>query len=150
MQAEELELPLANFRCRNCGATDRTKDCQCMMDPRSSYAHRDPEAFITGYLEGWHQALQFIQLTGGVFAPTPFFQASPQWVAGQALRESITPMLLREMPWIDERFFEQDEEEVENCLSCGDAEVSSTCPSCGAMDCNYCPRCCKLAQEEPY
>jgi len=75
-------------------------DCKCDYDPMCSAAARCPEAFIAGYFSGWRSALTFAEVSGLTFAPHPFFQASPRWVAGQMLLNEITPMVRREMPYV--------------------------------------------------
>lgn len=82
--------------CGYCGCDD----CHCDYDPMLAAAARCPEAFIAGYLSGWRSALTFAELSGLVFAPHPFQQASPQWAVGQMLLNEITPMVRREMPYV--------------------------------------------------
>lgn len=86
---------MALVRCRNCGNADQS--CKCDYDPMSAAAHREPMAFVSGYLSGWRSALVFAELSGLTFAPHPFLQASPQWVVGQMLRCEIEPMMHREL-----------------------------------------------------
>lgn len=88
---------VARVRCRNCGSADQS--CRCDYDPLQAAAHREPMAFVSGYMAGWRSALSFAEMTGLNFAPHPFFQASPVWVASQVLLNEIAPMVHREMPF---------------------------------------------------